>query len=183
MAQYCDFKKPYIMDWTVLPGKIAAKAWMDAAFLQDLLSKPTEVLRSRIRKSPLPEDVTFYVHEDTESVHHFPLPAVQDSMADMPREDLKQKVEEETGEETTFDYMLPAAVIFRSLVDSAYRARLLAEPDATLLEDGFASLGFRVVVHENTAAVHHLALPVNAWKDQPLGYDALVQKIYDRMLG
>jgi len=58
----------------------------------------------------------------------------------------------------------------------------LTDVDATLRADGFSLESFGVQIHENTALVQHLALPVNAWRDEPLDYDALVQKSFERML-
>jgi hypothetical protein len=51
-------------------------------------------------------------------------------------------------------------LVARAWGDEAFKARLLAEPAATLAEQGMAlPPGVEVRVHENTATVFHLMLP------------------------
>lgn len=184
MPQTCDLTPFEIMDWTVLPVRIAAKAWTNPVFRQDLLADPTPIIRAMAPKScqRLGPDVKFQVYANTESVRHYPLPSLKPSLASLPQEVLKQKVEEETaGLDQIDDYWLPASVVFRSLVDAAYRARLLADANSTLTADGFAIDGFTVAIHENTATLRHLTLPLNDWADEHLDYDALVEKATNKM--
>jgi hypothetical protein len=51
-------------------------------------------------------------------------------------------------------------LVARAWSDEAFKERLLADPDATLAEQGIPiPPGVEVRVHENSAAVVHLALP------------------------
>jgi len=186
MAQTCDFPHPLVMKWSVLPARIAAKAWLDPVFLQTLLSDPDSVIRAMAPNSckALPLNVKFHVHENTARLRHFPLPVLRSELpelADISPEALLKLVEEETGDES-LEWCLPASVICRSFGDADYRARLLADATAVLAADGFELEGVQINVHENTPTAHHLALYVNFWEDEVLDYDALVEKTYKRML-
>jgi len=56
-------------------GEIVARAWRDAAFKQQLLSNPKAVLTEA--GMSVPEDVELQVVQDTPTLRHLVLPAVQ----------------------------------------------------------------------------------------------------------
>lgn len=184
MAETCDFLHPVVMKWTALPVRLAAKARLDPVFLQTLLADPTPIIRATSPKSckALSPDVVFQVHENTESLRHFPLPIFRPELAGLSPEDLLHLVDEETGGETVLEWVLPAAVICRAFADPDYRTRLIADATDVLAADGFGVEGVRIKVWENTPTTHHLALPVNRWKDEGLDYDALLARYIERMM-
>src|SRR5207244_13335379 len=61
-----------VMNWTILPATVTARAWTDKAFRLELLSDPTPLLRQSFKSCPL--DTDFRVVENRGSTRHLVLP-------------------------------------------------------------------------------------------------------------
>src|SRR5581483_9912598 len=61
-------------------ARVVARAWSDAGFKQQLLANPATVLREN--GVPIPGGKQVQVHEDSESLQHFVLPARPTELSD-----------------------------------------------------------------------------------------------------
>lgn len=153
-----ELELPVIMGYTVLPSGVTARAWTNMAYREALLSDPDAVLRATPMKTmPWPNTISFKVHEENSGLRHFPLPVFKTYFSEMSDAELMARLRHETYCETALEFFLPVDVIWRAWTDEGYRSRLLRDGNAALAELGYASAQ-RVVVHENQAAVYHLAL-------------------------
>lgn len=149
---------PVIMDYTVLPSSVTARAWLDDGYRETLLSDADSVLRATSMKNlPWPEHISFQVHADSESVQHFPLPVFKAYFQALSETELLARLRHETLCETALAFFLPVDVIWSAWTDSSYRALLIQNANVALEQKGFRSPK-RIVVHENTAERYHLAL-------------------------
>jgi hypothetical protein len=172
------FQVPDIVDWTILPASIIAAAWTDPGFRDELLREPTRVLRERI--SRWPNDKTFVVSVDMDTVRHFPLPARKAALRDLSPGSVLALLRHELGDDDSFEFQLPPRVIAAAWFEDEIRAALFADGAAALRELGYEPPARQVVVLENTYYTYHLALPVCPSATDELDFEQLRAELIQR---
>jgi hypothetical protein len=161
-----------IVDWTILPAKVTARAWIDGDFKADLLSEPDAVLSREVREWP--DGLTFSIHEDQPGKRNLPLPELKDELKTWDEDRLKEQVGAETVEDDSLEYQLPPRVILRALSDETYRQHLLDSPRQALEEVEIqVSDDVTFTIHQNEGTRYHLALPVSPTAAADLRYEEL----------
>lgn len=159
---------PVIMEYTVLPSSLTARAWVEPGFRDKLVSAPNEILQSTPMKvMPWPKHISFKIHEDTEQIQHFTLPLLKSYFQEMPEYELMARLRHETLGETALEFFLPVDVIWTAWFDTSYRTLLLTDANRALSMRGYAPQR-AIKVHANEPGAYHLALKVT-----PLDVDAL----------
>lgn len=159
---------PVIMEYSVLPSSLTARAWVEPGFRSRLLSNPNEILQATPMKiMPWPKHISFEIHEDTEQVQHFTLPLFKSYFREMPEYELMARLRHETLNEVSLEFFLPVDVIWTAWFDSSYRTLLLNDANRALSMRGYAPQR-PIKVHANEPGAYHLAL-----KNTPLDVDAL----------
>lgn len=73
-----DNKKPTYVSRTDFEAAIVKRAWADPQYKKRLLANPRAVFEEELRKyradAKLPENIQFYVHEETPNAMHMTLP-------------------------------------------------------------------------------------------------------------
>lgn len=147
-----------VVDWTILPAKVTARAWIDDEFRAELLARPDDVLRREVKQWT--HEISFVVHSDESKIRNLPLPAWKPEFDEWPPGALAERLAKETDDDDSLRYQLPARVILRALTDHDYRRKLVSEPPAALADEGITvEETFRI--HENRLGAYHLALPLS----------------------
>ena len=167
--------QPFLMDWTIMPITVTAKAWVDSAFKSALLSSPDVTLQQMSRRWP--HTIAFTLHEDTSTTRNLPLPVYKTSLQGLSDADLLSLAQDETGGDETLEYFLPARVIVKAFVDPQFKSDLLTDANLALNGMGYDTGYATYTVHENTASSHHLALQVNPLSQQDLSFEDLVNRL------
>lgn len=155
---------PRVMTWTVLPNTIMAKCWIDSAFEGNVLGDATSVLRGRdsLRRSlqNVPLETTFVVHRATTGDKRIlVLPYVDVDRLGLSREELLAIVRNETSDDQSLSFFLPADVIVDACFDAELRQELVQSPHDVLTRYGYSTTGLSIRVVENTTTTIHLQLP------------------------
>jgi hypothetical protein len=172
------FQIPDVMDWTILPASITAQAWTDPEFRGELLADPTATLRQRIKRWP--RDKTFSLDADSELKRFFVLPVRKRAFEGLSRAGLYALLRHELGDDDSFEFHLPPAVIAAALADDALKNDLLRDGAATLQSLGYEPRAPLIVVLENSPSHYHLVLPCNPSRVEDLDFDALHASLRER---
>jgi hypothetical protein len=160
-----------IVDWTILPAKITARAWIDEGFKDELLSDPDAVLSREVREWPA---FSFSIHEDGPRERNLPLPELKDELKEWSEEMLAEQVATETIDDDSLEFQLPPRVIVRALTDRSYRQHLLASPAEALGEmDVPVADDVAFTIHQNEGTRYHLALPAPPTGAADLDFEGL----------
>jgi hypothetical protein len=159
-----------LMDWTIMPARLIAWAWTDDAFRSELLTDPTTVLRREVDRAP--RDRSFRVVENFHGAHYLPLPARKPHTEGWSKESLLQRLKQETGNDRSLSYFLPAEVICEAWIDKVYKDYLLAEPVSALGSFRLSDPRSNTVVLENSLDIYHLVLPENPSRQSQLDFKA-----------
>lgn len=173
-----DWTLPTAMDWTMLPAGITAKAWVDSVYKAHVLANPNDVLRNTVARWPW--TINTIIHEDTGSTRNLPLPFYKTVLGAMSDTELMTLLNDEIGGDETLEYVLPAPVIWKAMLDPTYRTNLLTNATSTLAGDGYAVGNSSFVVHANTATDYHVTLPGNPLNQSQLTMTDYVKRLYDK---
>ncbi len=173
------FAIPQLMDWTILPAKVIARAWVDSDFKQELINHPATILQEASSRWPSAKNKSFIIVEDSESIRHLILPFFKTSLKSLPRERVLEILKFETGEDTSLKWFLPAEAIAKAFFDQEYKKELLQDASMALKRCGYVMDDLRYRVVENTVDTSHLVLPIN-----PLGNrDRTFQILHESLIG
>lgn len=110
-----------------------------------------------MKTMPWPSQISFVMHQESESIQHFPLPVFKSYFKDMSEVELMARLRHETGCETAMEFFLPVEVIWSAWMDASFRALLLRDANAALAAKGYTATR-KIIVHENESALYHLSL-------------------------
>lgn len=166
-----------ILEWTIMPFKIVAKAWTDSTFLTNLLANPNTVIQQNFFEVPL--SYNFIINQDSGTTRYLTLPYFNPIYKTWTQEQITGKLTVETGGDISMQYFLPAHVINKAFFDAAYTTALLTNANSALGTAGMSAPGgATIIVSENTATDHYLTLPL-----LPLDWAGLsYSKIFERLL-
>jgi hypothetical protein len=172
-----EFIMPEIMEWTILPARITARAWTDITFKERLLSHPTEVLREMCTSSY--KDKTYLIVEDYGDVKHLVLPAKKAAISSWPKEKILETLIRETGEDRTLKYFLPAEVTVESFFNPEFKSLLFKDANAAFRKFGLNTGRNTFQIVENAESTYHLVLGANPSYKGDLSFDALQSKLLE----
>ena len=172
-----EFSLPLLMDWTILPSGVIAKAWAQTRYRRALLARPRSVLSKHSRRWPT--DRAFVVVEDARDHRYLPLPAHKEATRSWDEARTLAVLIEETAGDTSLRWQLPAQVIHRAWTDPQYKRWLCAEGSAALAAMGHETdLAFTIL--ENTETTYHLSLPTSPVDTRALDVGALQRRLQDQ---
>lgn len=151
---------PVIMDFTVVPSTLTARAWTDASFRTQLLADPNTILQATpMRELSWPAHIRFRLHEDTRELTHLTLPVYKPFFDDMREEELLARLKHETDCETALKFFLPVDVIWAAWFDPEFKTQLLTDATLALRARGYHPTR-QIKVYANEINLYHLALKV-----------------------
>jgi hypothetical protein len=144
-----------IMQFTVLPYELVAKAWLDPTFCDVLLSHPRPFLLDKSDKYS--RFAQYIILRDTPTVKHFILPHLSGTFD--PKE-LEAKISDETKDEQDYSEFLPPTVICKALTDETFKTLLVRSPN-TIVDQIGLPCRYPMRIIENSPGVFHIPLRFN----------------------
>lgn len=169
-----------LMDWTVLPAGIIARAWKDDMFKEEFLKYPTATLQQLVPSCP--KSCNFCVIENTEDTNYLVLPYRRVDTYGWGETKLKFVLHQETGGDNSLDFFLPVDVMVKAMCDFGFKQALLKNTNKVLRDMGYDIGNKNYVVLENTEMTHHLVLPQNKYGEEDLSVDELEELIIEDFL-
>lgn len=160
-----------VMNWTIMPANLIARAWSDNRFRLDLLRNPSRMFKEN--GISVPDDVKLCVVENNEDISFIVLPHRGQETFKLSYNQLVELLEEETGGDRSLEFWLPPEVMAEAFTNPMLKRRLLINANEVLSEFGYEPAHHTYVVVENEESLFHLALPMNKWKVLDFSFDEL----------
>lgn len=144
-----------IMKYSRMPSSVTVQAWADPKFRERLTQNPHSILYDVWQDSI---NLNFIVHPDMERIRNYCLPFLPDKVRSMRPKEIVDILQREIGDSVSLDYFLPLPVMVQALLDDAFRARLVKDPNTVLQGMGYSLEQSMCVIHVDTKDTRNLTL-------------------------